>query len=366
MNDRDLIQNAIDAVSGTGGVALLEPRMYLVPDGPRINLKSGVKLVGQGPATIIDSNIVGGATIQAENAFDVELHNFRLDGPGPDFMNTADHGIRLENVGNFRVSDVEIGYTRSMGIFARRVRNGRITGLSVNDTGRDGIHVQDGQLIVIDGNRTRRTGDDGIAFHSQNNKSSGCSITGNVIENAMARGLALMGPSDVTISGNTIDGTTKAGIGIGHAVAADIPAEGITISGNTIRGAGTFMDRIVPTPDRGGIRVAKQQKNQFAARNINIVGNTILGARTNFMMIGHDGSPSAAEVASVHISGNFMAGLERDPFGVDLRADYADILLRAAHSVSIIGNRLDEGRILAWDNTSYIVDRDNIDRSTKR
>jgi hypothetical protein len=138
----------------------------------------------------------------------------------------------------------------------------------------DGVHFANCQNAEITSLRTENTGDDGLAFlnvASDSHNYTGGFAKDITIHNSRARGIAVAGQSDVSISGFRVDNTSSSGIICLQDTAYNtrVP-DRVRFSGGVIRNAGTL------TPLHGnqyGIEFARVNGATF--ENIEVFGAPI-------------------------------------------------------------------------------------------
>ncbi|MBI4023040.1 right-handed parallel beta-helix repeat-containing protein, partial [Candidatus Berkelbacteria bacterium] len=134
-----------------------------------------------------------------------------------------------------------------------------------------------GDRIMIEGNTTQDTGDDGIfaetgPFAPQPQHE--LVIRDNTVTRSNAKGIGLSGARFPLIAENTVNGTAGSGIVI-ESDEGQSPAgvQGATILGNTLRNIGFFNDyRSAPLGDRHGIRVVVPR---YRVEDLTIANNTL-------------------------------------------------------------------------------------------
>lgn len=206
----DALQQTLDGLQ-TGQRLLFSPGQYVV----------GHSLVVNNPQVIISGY---GATLVATspndqtiemNGTDSTILGFTLIGTGTTRLTTPS-STKVEVSGNgVQVLDLTIQGGASGGIFVFGGTNVAIAGNKVQGTLADGIHTTYGSHnVLVQDNTVTGTGDDMIAvvsYQGDGALSSNVLITGNSLTgNYWGRGISVVGGSDVTITGNTVQGVQKA------------------------------------------------------------------------------------------------------------------------------------------------------------
>ncbi|GGO08462.1 glycosyl hydrolase family 28-related protein [Saccharibacillus kuerlensis] len=219
----------------------------------------GVKVIGAGAERSIltsTNSESGSIDLRGEN---VELQNlahvYKKTGKrdGADAKNS----ITVLGASNFVIQNVRIVGAGTAGILVRdSAVDGTISNNLVKSTKADGIHITGGsQRITVEHNTVKKTGDDAIAVVSYKKDRA---MTSNIVirENSVgyaskARGISVVGGSDVLIEKNKINNTEMAGIYI--AVEAGFETRNVNnvgISGNTVIKSGTR-----PTDDHPNVLI---------------------------------------------------------------------------------------------------------------
>lgn len=176
--------------------------------------------------------IIDGLTITATGA------TSRNDGVVGLYFYQADN-IKLKNTTVSGFSCVGIQFESCKNVFASNI--------AVSNTMADGLDFFNCQNPILLGYRSSDTGDDGLAFvkyptSTQHKDLDGGLAVGVVVERSNARGISIVGPSNVTVMDFYINQTTNAGI----IVLQDTYISGRTptnarFCGGTITGAGTWL-----------------------------------------------------------------------------------------------------------------------------
>lgn len=156
------------------------------------------------------------------------------------------NSITVRGAKNFKIQDVYVSKSSTAGIMITYgSTNGIVSGNTLDSTGADGIHVTGGSsYITVENNVVRKAGDDTIAVVSyiDSDVLAAHHITirkNDVGYGSKARGIAIVGGTDVTISDNAIQDTDMAGVYI--AVEASYNTRNVdrvTVSNNIINHTG--------------------------------------------------------------------------------------------------------------------------------
>lgn len=246
--------DALPAFKKTIAIAKKQAKSVYVPPGNyllsgRLTV-DGVKVAGAGAGvSILTSTDPTSGSIDLRGT-DVSLqdvsHVYRSTAArdGADAKNS----VTVLGASNFSIRNVSIVGASTAGILVRDgSANGVIADNIIKNTKADGIHITDGsKQITIENNTIKQTGDDTIAVVSYKKDpaiTSSVVIRGNSVGYASgARGISVVGGSGVTIEKNKISNTEMAGIYIAVESGWETRnVSNVSVSGNTIRGAGTRL-----------------------------------------------------------------------------------------------------------------------------
>jgi parallel beta-helix repeat protein len=206
----DALQQAINGLQ-IGQRLVFAPGQYIVGHSLVVN-NAQVVLSGYG-AKLVATN-PNDQTIDMSGTNSTIL-GFTLIGTGTTRLTTPS-STKVEVTGTgIQVLDVKIRGGASAGIFIFGGTNVVIAGNTVRDTLADGIHTTYGsQNVLVQGNTVTGTGDDMVAvvsYQSDGKLSSNVLITGNTLSNNYwGRGISVVGGSNVSIIGNSVQGVQKA------------------------------------------------------------------------------------------------------------------------------------------------------------
>lgn len=148
----------------------------------------------------------------------------------------------------FEAKNVEIAYSRIMGMVCRSAEYASAVNCHVHHCARDGINFANCKETLITGNRVNHCDDDAIAVHNQMySYQRGHVIANNKIR--MAQGIKVLGAQVFSITGNVIEFFFGQGIGI-----ASSPIDGTNIEGTSAVIDGVISGNVMSDPiDRAGL-----------------------------------------------------------------------------------------------------------------
>ena len=238
---------AIDAAKSMGKPLYVPAGNYMLSDILTID---SVKVRGAGKfvTTLTSTNPKRGSIDLKGNGVELSSlkHVYQTTVPRGDGANEK-NSITVRGAKNFKVSDLYISKSSTAGIMVTYgATNGIVSGNTLDSTGADGIHMTGGSsFITVENNVVRKAGDDTIAVVSYIDSDAlpAHHITirkNNVGYNSRARGIAVVGGTDVTIANNSVQDTSMAGVYV--AVEASYNTRNVdrvTVSNNVINHTGT-------------------------------------------------------------------------------------------------------------------------------
>lgn len=278
-----------------------------VPEGEyhlsKILTLDGVKLIGAGMAktTLISTDPLNGS-------IDLKGNNAKLSNVKHVYQTTVARGngsneknsVTVRGATNFTIDGVYVYKSSTAGILVQGAsKGGVITNNTVDSTGADGIHITDGSSgILIENNKVKATGDDTIAVVSYAQDGPAVhdvTIRGNDVGYfSKARGIAVVGGTDVLIEGNAVKDTQMAGIYI--AVEANyntVNVDRIAVKNNTIEHAGIHEPENHPN--------VLIYASQGVIDNVTFSGNTIKNAAHRGIGVWGDG-----QIKDIYFTGNTL------------------------------------------------------------
>ncbi|WP_246098392.1 glycosyl hydrolase family 28-related protein [Saccharibacillus brassicae] len=184
------------------------------------------------------------------------------------------NSITVRGAQNFKIENVYVSKSSTAGIMITYgSKNGIVSGNTLESTGADGIHMTGGSsYITVENNVVRKAGDDTIAVVSyiDSDKAAAHHIVirkNDVGYGSKARGIAVVGGTDITISNNAIQETSMAGVYI--AVEASYNTRNVdrvTVSNNVI--------------DHTGLAKPSNHPNVLVYASQGIVDNVVFNQNT--------------------------------------------------------------------------------------
>jgi uncharacterized secreted repeat protein (TIGR03808 family) len=314
--DTRRIQREIEEATARG-------RPWLVPAGVTLasglRLPDGAHLIGaRGRSKIVLSG--AGPLLIAERVQRITLEGVVLDGaqrPG-----ARNQGLlQFRDIPDLRLQDCTIERFGGAGMTLERC-GGRISANQFQDMGRSALFAQDSQGLVIEGNRVRRSGENGILVWRSAKGDDGTIIRGNRIEDIRAdaggsgeygNAIGLFRAGGLVVDGNmirraaytAIRNNSGSNIAVtGNSIAdcgevalyAEFGFDGMAITGNVIDGA------------QAGIVVTNfaDQQGRIAAISGNVIRNMRAGKRLiDGETVGGQGIMAEGDAA---ITGNIIDG----------------------------------------------------------
>ncbi|WP_245608708.1 right-handed parallel beta-helix repeat-containing protein [Saccharibacillus sacchari] len=240
---------------------------------------TGVRIVGAGAErSVLTSTNPASGSINLKGkspALQDLTHVYANTGErdGADSKNS----ITVLGASDFSIRNVRIVGAGTAGILVRdEASGGTISGNLIKNTKADGIHLTDGSKgITVENNTVKQTGDDGIAvvsYHKDPALTRDIVIRNNTVGySSKARGISVVGGSEVTIEKNKINNTEMAGIYIAvekHWNTRDVKQ--VTVNENQIIKTGTR-----PTDDHPNVLVFADQGSIDEVRfTRNIISNS--------------------------------------------------------------------------------------------
>ncbi|CAI6077452.1 right-handed parallel beta-helix repeat-containing protein [Cohnella sp. JJ-181] len=263
----------------------------------------GVSLSGAGmdKTTLTSTDPLNGS-------IDIKGNGVTLSGIKHAYATTVPRGnganeknsITVRSATNFVIDRVYVYKSSTAGILVTYdAKGGRITNNVVDSTGADGIHITNGSSdITIEGNLVKGVGDDTIAVVSYGQDRPAVNhvtIRNNDVGyGSLARGISVVGGTDVLIEANSVKETMMAGIYIaceGSYNTANV--SNVTVKGNTI--------------DHTGIQEPQNHPNVLVYAstgmidNVAFTGNTIKNAAHRGIGVWGDG-----QIKDIYFTGNTL------------------------------------------------------------
>lgn len=299
-DDTSAISLAIAAAkSSSGGVVYFPPGTYLTTG---ISATSVDNLVLEGAGATISCSVDAHNVLFLTSCSNFQVRGITFNHKTHAARNSSGYGIHTASCTDGLIEGNVLTNICAAGIFTTTGTRISIIGNSVHDTLADGIHTTaTSTQVTVVGNRLANTGDDAIAFvsyQSDSGQNTRCAASGNSVFQSKARGIAVIGGKGITVTGNSIESTTSAGIMVAQddSYSSRGPSE-VTVSGNTVVTANTYN---TPAVVQGGIHVSSGNAS-YPATDINVSANTINAPGNQYIL-------ATTSVSNVHVLGNFCTG----------------------------------------------------------
>ncbi len=187
----------------------------------------------------------------------------------PTIRNSPQEAVKFSGTVDTLLTDPWIDRSPAAGILFYDSIRPRVVNATVQNTMADGLHFANSQDARVTGLTAINTGDDGLAFvnYSQYTDRNGSAAANIIVRQSHARGITVVGTSDVLITNFLIDGTSSSGILCGQDQSYNTRAsDRVQFSNGIVRNAGT----VLPLAGNGyGIEFNRQKSCSFS--NIEIV-----------------------------------------------------------------------------------------------
>lgn len=241
-NDTAAITAAITAT--TSGTLIFPEGSYLINNstGPFTVSSFQGEMIFLGNAKLLfNTNTQAGIVFSGGS--NAKIYNIRIDYVTPPTSRTnAQEGIAFYSTTDTTVTGVYVESSPAAGLLFGQCIRPQVSGVVIESSQADGVHFNNCQDPQIDNLITVSTGDDGLAFVNYASQSAylGGTATNIIIKNSKARGIAVVGQSNVTINNFLVDGTASSGIFTAYdsAYSTRYPANVIWSDG-IVRNAGT-------------------------------------------------------------------------------------------------------------------------------
>ena len=344
-DDQAAIQEAIDSAP-PGSTVVFPPGTYVHSDYLTVHTQ-GVKLFGYG-ATLVATNPSRHALIlRADNT---EVSGFTLIGSPTVRMNAEEQmGIALHYTNGSTVRDNVVRGTSSAGIFVWGSSNYAVRNNTVENTMSDGIHSVGGSSYgIVEGNTLRNVGDDCFAvvsYIAERAISNHITIRNNSCVGGKARGVSVVGGSDVLIQGNTIEASGAAGIYLASEPSYNTyAAKRVTVVGNTLRGVNVNPNirhgAVFIWGRAGSATTADGATSTLQNEDLLIQGNTIIDTVGGTAHIVAQGSDSYR----VNIVSNVTQGSLRHSY-IEMAGDQYN-LVHETHNGAAVDDHVGNASIL--------------------
>jgi hypothetical protein len=332
-DDTAAVQAAFSAARTAGGGNVIINETYLI--STTITIGDNTHVTGHGGLKYVASPTSTGfiGLINYDNGngnTNIRVTGITLDGNKANRpLDTTSHLLRIIAADTHSCTNIVVDglYLKNCAFAAMQLMNVvgcSVTNNRIDNTTRDSITVWfNSSDVVISGNIVTNSGDDCIALNSEvvashvGTQINRVAITGNTLQGAAAAvfgsGIRIAGANDVTCVGNMIDYTQGWGIQVqgGNASGSSLPSQRVTVTGNTIRSAGTASS------GDGGIATAD------SAVAVTITGNIVGGYYSNGIQC----------ATAANVVGNYVGqGTSTSGVGIFANAKY----------ITMQGNTLDQ------------------------
>ena len=247
-----------DGSNPSGTTAAFRAAFSMAPNG-LIRVPAGNYAIDNGGGPFMVNNFSGqlefegGARLVFQNSQNGAIwftggSNARIRGLrivyaiAPAFRNSPQEGIKFSGTTDTFLMDTTVENSPAAGILFYDSIRPHVVNALVHDTMADGLHFANCQDPEVSGLTTYNTGDDGLTFvnYSQYTDRPGGTATNLVIRQTKARGIAVVGQSDVVISNFVVDGTASSGVLCGQDQSYNTRvSDRATFANGVIRHAGT-------------------------------------------------------------------------------------------------------------------------------
>jgi polygalacturonase len=191
----------------------------------------------------------------------------------PTYRNSPNEMIKFSGTTNTTVTNIAVYNSPAAGILFYDSTNPKVTNATVTDSWADGLNFSNCSNAQITNLTTLNTGDDGLSFlnYAQYPNLTGGLAQNITINHSAARGIAIMGQSNVTVNGFQIQDTSSSGVLVAQDTFYNtrVPSN-VLIENGTISGAGTV------TP-LGGNQYGIEYNSQTSVTFTNITTTGSLG-----------------------------------------------------------------------------------------
>lgn len=176
------------------GALVMQPGARLVftdPTAPGIQFRGGTGALLRGVAATYASRPTG------------------RHAPALGFVQTTDT----------RIEQLTLTLSAGIGLLFSECHRPSVHGADISDTAADGLHLANCQQAQVRELRTRRTGDDGLAFVNYGARpdlEGGHTATDITVTDSGTRGITVIGESQVTISDFTVNGSYNSAIRVSY------------------------------------------------------------------------------------------------------------------------------------------------------
>lgn len=181
--------------------------------------------------------------IRFSNAQKLTLDNIRVKWATTPVTRTEDdHAIEIIDSDHITLLTPKVENGPAFGILLENCHTTMVMGGLVENTMSDGVHHRDCINFHVMGCTAKNTGDDGFSCTAEV-ESYGGVLTSIITENSAKRGIAIVGPSNVSISNFTVKDSAAAGIVVlSDAFSGSLTSKAIKISHGKLESCGSVAE----------------------------------------------------------------------------------------------------------------------------
>lgn len=269
-----------------------------------------VKLAGAGmtATTLVSTNAGAGAILLKNTAPGLSFLRHEYQSVVPRDGDPLKQNVMIEDASGWRVEGVWAVKASTGGILAFHSTDGVVTGNVVQDTNADAIHMTGASsYVTITNNVTLNAGDDlyaVVSYSGDSGPTHHITIQDNSGAVGAARGISVVGGTDVTITGNMVKDTQMAGsyVAVEHNPNFNTQdVQRVTLSGNTF--------------EHGGIREPDDHPNVLVVADTGGLIDEINYTGNWFKDAAHDGVGvrGTGNVQDVYFTSNLLTGSGGNP-----------------------------------------------------
>lgn len=227
------------------GKIVVPAGQYLIDNssGPLLINNFSGQLEFQGNAQLVfTTNSLGGLFFEGGSGARISGLQAAYATP-PTVRASPNEQIKFSDTTNTSLTNISVQNSPAAGILFYNSVNPSVDKATVTNSLADGLNFSNCQNARVSNLTTMNTGDDGLSFlnYAQYPNKTGGTAQNINITNSLSRGIAIMGQSNVTVTGFQIQNTASSGVLVAQDTAYNtrIPAN-VVIQNGTVAGAGTF------------------------------------------------------------------------------------------------------------------------------
>lgn len=290
---------ALQVAFNAGTPLYFPPGVYLYSN----TLTATASIIGAGWNSVLQCTTSQGqnASIYWKNISNLKIQNLRFFSKNAAgyYANENAGPINLEACSQFEISGCQINNAASQAIMMRACVNGKVFGNTVLNVWHDGFHVTGASSdITIVNNEVINGGDDAFAivgYQSDRARPRRIIIANNRVDQTKyARGIAIVGAQDLTVSGNHIYNSQCAGIYIASESGYQTYGnDNIKVTDNILDTCGISSDIVarpnLPNAPNSYGALHLTTANGSNNSNISIINNTIKNSAGYPIFLGASG-----------------------------------------------------------------------------